>query len=209
MLYYECHEEDRKISSRGGRDRDLKPIRAVVTHLKTFFSLCMTFKEVVKEKLIIASKEYKKLMQYDYHIQSNSFLYQSEYILRFYEDNFLHLTGIKTNLKAKVFYKKCLNKYLSDEDFDCDSNKDLKNKVKEKLKNLSRIGDFFCRKLVVQENFAKNRIQCKIASSDGLCTLGFVCIKDSICVPKTLLNRKQTNPEFEISNFVLSKKRKG
>ena len=79
-----------KISSRGGRDRDLKPIRAVVTHLKTFFSLCMTFKEIVKEKLFIAANEYKKLLQFDYQINSTSFLYQSEYILKFYEDNFLH-----------------------------------------------------------------------------------------------------------------------
>ncbi len=197
-----------KISSRGGRDRDLKPIRAVVTHLKTFFSLCMTFKEIVKEKLFIAANEYKKLLQFDYQIKSTSFLYQSEYILRFYEDNFLHLTGVKTKLKAKDFYKKCINKSLIDEDFDCNSNKDLRNKIKEKLKNLSTIGDFFDRNLVVQENFKKNRIQCKIASSDGLCTLGFISIKDSICVPKTLLNRNQINPVLKITDFVLSKRKK-
>ncbi len=198
-----------KISSRGGRDRDLKPIRAVVTHLKTFFLyVCMTFKEIVKEKLLIAANEYKKLLQFDYLIESTSFLYQSEYILRFYEDNFLHLTGVKTKLKAKDFYKKCINKSLIDEDFDCNSNKDLRNKIKEKLKNLSTIGDFFDRNLVVQENFKKNRIQCKIASSDGLCTLGFISIKDSICVPKTLLNRNQINPVLKITDFVLSKRKK-
>ena len=48
------------------------------------------------------------------------------------------------------------------------------------------IGDFFKNEIMVQETFIKNQIVCKIATSDGKCTLGFVDAKYYLR-PKTIL----------------------
>ena len=53
------------------------------------------------------------------------------------------MTGINTKLKATVFFEKCFEGTITQEDFDCDSTEELKGKVREKLKNLITIGDFF------------------------------------------------------------------
>ena len=77
----------------------------------------MTFKESVKIQLTSAAREYEKLLNKDYIIQSNQFKFSDIYLLRFHEDNFLHLTGIITNLKAQMFFKKCLTGNLNNEEF--------------------------------------------------------------------------------------------
>ncbi len=165
----------------------------------------MTFKESIQQKLIAAAKEYSKLIGIDFVIKSDEFKYRSEYLLRFHKDNFLHLTGINTKLKATEFFDECFNETISMENFDCDSSEELKGKVREKLKNLVTIGDFFDRELIFQEMFEKNRVKCKIASSDGKYTLGFISINKTVHVPLTLLNRKQITEENGIRNFRIVK----
>lgn len=167
----------------------------------------MTFKESIKEKLIIAANEYFKLVGFDFVITSEKFFYRKEYILRFYKDNFLHLTGVCTKLSANVFFDNCKTGTLHIDDFICDTSKELKGKVKEKLKNLITIGSFFEKELIFQEMFEKNRVKCKIASSDGMCTLGFTCINKSIHVPLTLLNKNQINEDLRITSFNIIKKK--
>lgn len=166
----------------------------------------MTFKESITNKLFLAADQYKKLIGYDFVIESDSFIFKKRYILRFNEDNFLHLTGIKSNLCAKTFFEKCFARSLQNCDFDCESTNELKGKVREKMRNLSDIGSFFDKHLLFQESFEKNRVKCKIATSDGKCTLGFVCTKNDIHVPLTLLNRNQLNEEKTVSVFSISKK---
>ena len=161
----------------------------------------MAFKESIQQKLIAAAKEYSKLIGVDFVIKSDEFKYRSEYLLRFHKDNFLHLTGINTKLKATEFFDECFNGTISMENFDCDSSEELKGKVREKLKNLVTIGDFFDRELIFQEMFEKNRVKCKIASSDDKYTLGFISINKTVHVPLTLLNRKQITEENGIRNF--------
>ena len=168
----------------------------------------MTYKEVIKEKLIKAANEYCKLINNDFIIASNQFIYQKEYLLRFHKGNFLHLTGVETNLKAKDFYEKCICGTISLTDFDCDSTNEIKGKVKEKLKNLVTIGEFFEKTLVFQELFKKNRIECKLASSDGKCTLDFININDVFCVPLTLLNKKQINEDNQIKDICIIRKQR-
>lgn len=160
----------------------------------------MTFKESIQQKLIIAAKEYSKLIGCDFVIRSNDFKYRNEYLLRFHKDNFLHLTGINTKLRATEFYDKSFNGTITLEDFDCDSSEELKGKVREKLRNLISIGSFFDEDLIFQEMFEKNRVKCKIASSDGRCTLGFISINKTVHVPLTLLNRNQIAEEHGIRN---------
>lgn len=165
----------------------------------------MTFKESIQSKLIIAAKEYSKLIGVDFVIKSNDFKYRNEYLLRFHKDNFLHLTGINTKLKAAEFYDKCFDGSIILEHFDCDSSEELKGKVREKLRNLISIGNFFDEELIFQEMFEKNRVQCKIASSDGKYTIGFISINKIVHVPLTLLNRKQIVEERGTRNFKIVK----
>lgn len=165
----------------------------------------LMFKESVRNKLMLASNEYMKLVGFTYVIESNEFEYRSEYRLRFHKDNFLHLTGVITNLKANDFFDKCFDGTISLNDFDCDSSTELKGKIKEKLKNLLTIGTFFNKELVFQEMFEKNRVKCKLATSDGKCTLGFISINKTIHVPLTLLNKNQIKKENQISCFSVRK----
>ena len=77
-----------------------------------------SFKERVRLKLMdCAVLYYELLVQKDYLIFSRNFRYQKYYIVSAFEDNFLHLTGVHTNLKAKNFFEKCYQKTLEDGDF--------------------------------------------------------------------------------------------
>ena len=168
----------------------------------------MTFKEAVQNKLIISAKEYQKLIGIDFVVTSKDFKYNNKYVLRFHKDNFLHLTGVFTNLKAKDFFDACFNDSIGFDDFVCDSSNDLKGKIKEKLRNLSTISSFFDRELVFQEMFEKNRVKCKVATSDGRCTLGFTNIGKGLFVPLTLLNKNQIDKSVQISDFSIIKIKK-
>lgn len=145
------------------------------------------------------------LIGVDFIVTSNFFVKNKVYLLRFHMDNFLHLTGVSTKLYAEDFFRKCLTKTLKLDEFECDYNDEMKGKVREKIKNLLNIGSFFDRKLIFQESFEKNRIKCKIATSDGKCTLGFIKIRNDVHVPLTLLNRNQIKPENAITIFNVKK----
>ena len=109
-------------------------------------------------------------------------------------------------MTAGEFFEKCLNGSISINDYICDSTDDLKGKVKEKLRNLSTIGNFFEKELVFQEMFEKNRVKCKLATSDGKCTLGFISINKTVHVPLTLLNKNQIDESAKITSFTIIKK---
>ena len=165
----------------------------------------MTFKESVLAKLLMCANEYNKLIGIDFVITSKYFVNKDVYLLRFHKDNFSHLTGVTTKLYAEQFLCKCLHKTLKLEEFDCDNNDEIKGKVKEKMKNLSNIGNFFDRELIFQESFEKKRVKCEIATSDGKCTLGFIKIKNDVHVPLTLLNKNQIKIENAITDFKIEK----
>ena len=166
----------------------------------------MTFRESAQKQLIIAANEYSKLIGVDFHVQSRQFKNINGYLLRFHKDNFLHLTGVLTKLKATDFFEKCQNGSILLDEFDCDSTEEIKGKVREKLKHLQAIGSFFERELIFQEDYQKNTIKCKIASSDGNFTLGFKSINNLVNVPLTLLNRNQIKEEFAIKEFEIIKR---
>ena len=74
--------------------------------------------------------------QYDKWLKSCHFLilYQNgkeqDFVeIGFRDLNFLHLTGVQTNLSAQRFFSLCVNGKLSEKDFDID----LKGKVQQKL----------------------------------------------------------------------------
>lgn len=88
-------------------------------------------------------------------------------------------------MSTEDFFLKCYAGTIIESDYSLGPNNDRKT-VKRKLKNLISIGDFFKNEIMVQEAFIKNQIVCKIATSDGKCTLGFMDAKYYLR-PKTIL----------------------
>ena len=53
------------------------------------------FKETIRNRLIDSAKKYNTLLGKKIVIASESFYVKKVYVIRFYETNFLHLTGVK------------------------------------------------------------------------------------------------------------------
>ena len=159
------------------------------------------FKETVKNRLIESARKYQSLIGKKIVITSESFILKKEYIIRFYETNFLHLTGIKTSLSPLKFFSKCFDGTLSFDDFDCDSTIQLKGLVRLKTRNLVNIDSFFNGEIEVQEDFEKGTIRCLLGASDNLCTIGFVDAK--YCVrPKTILDKNHLDKNKPIIKVI-------
>lgn len=183
------------------RDKDFKLVQFVVAHLKTPFFMEQSFKTKVKNQLIEAANNYSKLLNIEILISSEYFSHGKEYVLRFYKSNFLHLTGVKTELKADNFFNKCFDGTIDENDFDCDSQKEIKGFVRQKLKHLLYIDTIFSQKLKFQENFKKGTISCSIASSDDNCTIGFADAKYYLR-PQTLLDKNHLSKNSLIIEVV-------
>lgn len=82
-------------------------------------------------KIIVnAAKEYERKLNNKHFL----IIYQEcntlkTVIVGFRDMNFLHMTGVNSKLSAQQFYKACLNKKLSENDFELDN----KGKVQQKL----------------------------------------------------------------------------
>ena len=148
-----------------------------------------SFKENIRKQLLIAAQDYSSLLSKTIVLESNDFEFQKRYILRFDKTNFLHLTGVLSSLKADEFFKKCLDSSIAVGDFDYDAVKNKTN-IKNKLCCLVQLSSMLRKELLVQEQFVKNRIICKIAASNGSFTVGFTGGKRCV-YPKTVLNKNR------------------
>ena len=162
-----------------------------------------SFKERVRLKLMdCAVLYYELLVQKDYLIFSRNFRYQKYYIVSAFEDNFLHLTGVHTNLKAKNFFEKCYQKTLEDGDFEI-NDKSQKGSIRRKISVLENaIKIFSSEDIVVEERFHKNRISCSFAAAERECTIGFT--NTELTKPQTVLKGYQLQSEIEV-DFILSR----
>ena len=155
-----------------------------------------SFKERVKESVIQNAYSYKKyFVDYEYLLCSTAFVKNEYYIVSAYEDNYLHLTGLHTNLSASVFFEKCYKRTLEESDFDfCKSGqneKEVKGSVRRKINSLPSIMDIFSVGTTVEEDFEKNRIRCALAAGNVSATLGFVVVGKA--KPMTLLKGNELN----------------
>ena len=100
------------------------------------------------------------------------------------------------------FYQKALDGSLSVDDFDCDSTPALKGTVRYKVRNIQNIGSFYQRVTKVEVDFSSNTVRCRLATTDGSYTIGFV--GSSILVPNTLLNKDKIKEENAITDFTIS-----
>ena len=79
----------------------------------------ISFKERVRQVLITCAQIYKKrFMDHEYLICSKAFRLHSYYVFYATKDNYLHLTGVNSNLRPAVFFQKCFDGTLSETDFD-------------------------------------------------------------------------------------------
>lgn len=150
-------------------------------------------------------------IKHRYLIVCSNFKGRSYYIATANEGNFLHLTGVGTQLTPYEFFVKCRNKTLTFDDFfisNTDS-KHNKNVVGEKLDNFKLLFSMFSTSSFIQEDFhsKSNSIYCLVATSDGYCTLGFT--DEKIIKPKTLLdgNCLDMNNAYNIELVLRSDKR--
>ena len=145
------------------------------------------FKNKIKAQLLEAAQDYSKLITRAIVLESNEFVFQKRYVLKFNRANFLHLTGVYSTVKANAFFEKCFDGTISVDDFEI-NNKKNKSTIKKKIKNLVDLSVSFDSEVLVQEMFVKNRVICKIATSDDKRTIGFV--DGRYCVwPNTLLDK--------------------
>ena len=158
------------------------------------------FKENVRQQLIAAAKEYLTLVGKIILLKSDSFIYEKSYCLMFNRTNFLHLTGVATSLKPDVFFNRCLETSISTDGFDYNKVKNKTN-IRNKLRCLITLTSFFEKELLVQEHFVKNRVICKIATSDGLFTIGFIGGKRFV-YPKTVLNKYHLDSTMPIIRLI-------
>ena len=146
-----------------------------------------SFKERVKDTLIQCAGLYKGYyVEYEYLICSAAFSKNLYYIISAHEDNFLHLTGIHTNLDAATFFERCYKGTLQETDFDFykkgQNEREVKGSVRRKINSLSSIMNLFTITTSVEEDFNKNRIRCALAAGTTSATLGFVVASKNIGV---------------------------
>ena len=170
-----------------------------------------SFKERVKETLISYAQDYKTYyVDYEYLLCSKAFSNSAYYVVSAHEDNYLHLTGVHTNLSASTFFQKCYDGTLEECDFDFNKDgqkeSEVKGSVRRKITALGAIMGIFSGGTLAEEDFKKNRIRCALATSNGNVTLGFAVVGKA--KPMTLLKGNELDSEKAQSfDLVLRKPR--
>lgn len=171
----------------------------------------ISFKTRVKNIAIQYAKEYYSYyVCKSYIIISDAFERRSFYEIEAEKSNYLHLVGVSTGLSAEEFFDKCLNGTLDDMDFELvfhgKDPKFSKGSIRQKIITLPDMMNIFSAASLVEEDFHKNVVRCSIATTNGLCTVGFVTTPQAR--PMTLLKGDELD-HSKTSNLkiVLSKSR--
>ncbi|WP_051656582.1 PBECR4 domain-containing protein [Butyrivibrio sp. AE3004] len=101
----------------------------------------ISFKERVKNCAIENAPKFNdNFINYEYCIISKAFSDSGYYITKALDGNYLHLVGVNTSMPPDTFFKKCLNRTLSENDFDFVKRgvgkNALKGTVREKIRVL-------------------------------------------------------------------------
>ena len=171
----------------------------------------ISFKERVRQAVIACSKKYKSnYVDYDYLICSKAFTKKDYYIIRAYEDNYQHLTGVHSLISPQDFFNKCYDGSLSVCDFDFikkeQSEKSVKGSVREKIAVLDSTMDLFTYpEIYVEESFHKNRVFCSFATAINSFTLGFA--NDKYATPKSLLKNNKLSNNLNKVDLIIRKRK--
>ena len=163
--------------------------------------------ELFIKDLVAAAKAYFRMTKKIVILSSNNFRYNAKYIFEFNVTNFMNLTGVISNLKPLDFFNKCFEEAITCDDFSFSKEKNVRN-FKKKIRCLKELDTFFGKEIFVQENFSKNRVMCKVATSDNAFTIGFDG-KPYCLYPKTIMtkNRLDCCSEIFLVRPIISKKR--
>lgn len=170
----------------------------------------LPFKTKAKDNIIEYSSQYESaLARNEYLVCSKVFQSKPYYIITFETGNYLHLTGVNSRLKAEEFFSKCINKSLTEDDFDFkkygQTERAVKGSVRRKLKVFPKMLEFFNGSvLYVEEPFEKNHVSCTIGTSDGTCTVGF--IDQNGAKPKSLMDGNCLTSKCSIDVILKRKK---
>lgn len=161
----------------------------------------MKYSERDALKIVIeAAKQYEeKLNDYHFKITYLKDGKQSTAYIGFRDNNFLHLTGLKSKLSAPRFYKACIDGKLSIDDFEVDKTGKAQQKLlvlpylHDLLYNACMIGDFINSGIMIKADYF-------VGNTRALLSVGFRYGK-TIDIPVSLYNedvRKQTNPTCKV-----------
>ena len=172
----------------------------------------ISFKERVKDTAIKNAPVYKDVfMKYEYLVCSEAFA-DGCHIIKADKGNYLHLLGIHTALKPGDFFDKCIasdKDQLSEEDFDFNkpgkSLKSVKGSVRQKITALPKMLDLFHQKLLAEDGFKKNEVECAFATTDNVFTLGFA----SSGRPKSLLKGNELDKNKQKDVDLIFRKARG
>lgn len=168
------------------------------------------FYERIKDDVVEASLAYESnYVLIDYLIVYGKDSKFSHITIKAERDNYLHLTGIITKLKPKIFFEKCLNNTLLSSDIDVPATKALEKSYKGTLRRKINVLKDFTKGVdssyVIQENYVKNRVVCSIASTNLNLTIGYIdtgnCLR-----PKSLISGDSLDYSKKQSLFLILKK---
>lgn len=172
----------------------------------------ISFKERVKDTAIRNAPVYENIfMKYEYLVCSEAFA-AGFHIIKADKGNYLHLLGIHTALKPGDFFDKCIasgEEQLTEGDFDFNkpgrSEKSVKGSVRQKITALPKMLDLFQHKLLAEDGFKKNEVECAFATTDNVFTLGFA----SSGRPKSLLKGNELDKNKQKDVDLIFRKKRG
>ena len=159
----------------------------------------ITFKErVCKEIIDNVQTFHDTFLDYDYLICSRAFP-QNFHIITANETNYLHLTGVYTNLLPAAFYEKSFKGTLTINDFDFlrkgATEKSVKGTVRKKIYSLPLLRDFLSKTLTAEDGFKANKVANTFSISDKTITIAFVQNGN----PMSLLKGDRLNKKHNLS----------
>ena len=115
-----------------------------------------SFHQRVRDTIIECARSYKRIfLDYEYLLCSEAFQVHDYYIIDAREDNYKHLTGVNSSLKASEFFEKCYQGTLLDSDFDFNKaspcHSDNKGSVRRKIKVLPGVFSLFEGDMEIEE----------------------------------------------------------
>ena len=120
------------------------------------------FKERVRQVVISFAPIYKQFfMDYEYLVCSKAFKLKGYYVFYATKDNYLHLTGVHSNLRPALFFQKCLDGSLTENDFDFkkkgQKESEVKGTVRKKIQVLPMMQSILEEGVMAEESFSKGK----------------------------------------------------
>lgn len=164
-----------------------------------------SFKTRIVDCLIVGAKAYSKLINYVFVFESPNFKYNNSYKIRFTEANFMHLTGVSSDIAPIDFFEKCLNGTISSTDFGFGHSNERKGYVRKKIKHISDLEKIVTLSVNVEEQYRKGKIIALLALSNGEFTMAFTG-GEHYMYPMSLLDHDLLHYEDKQINTLMAKR---